>query len=775
LKRKQIYLPFFGLMLVLLSACNVTKHLTEDEYLLQKNKIVHKNRASRLAPLEDYLLQQPTPRFLGLSYSNVGIYYGLKDKESGFSHWLLKIFGEEPVLLDKFAAQESARQMKLYLNNISFFNAKIDIKYHYKDKKASVEYIIDPQKPYLINHFEWTSNDSIILAKINAISDKSLIKTNEAYNSYKLDNERDRITEYLRTNGYYRFNKNYIDYTIDSSFNNHSLSIIGEINLPASTLKNKSKPQKHNIYSIRDIYVYPNYDPLSVFDYAPDTLIVNIPNDIGAMDKYHFIYYNILKIRPKVIGQSIFLSSNSIFNVDELKRSYQKLNQFPIFKYVNITFAEDSISDKKGALPIDVNIRLSRAKTQSYTIETDVTNTSGDLGLRGNLVYSNRNLFRGGELVSLRLSTALESRTYSNYETVNDNLLFNTIEYGLYFSLRTPSFLAPVKQARFPKYQAPRSIFQLSYNFQTRPSYERHLANASFGYEWDSGQNTLHRLFPIDLSMIKIYPSPEFQANLDTSNIRYKDQYTDHLISALKYNLTFNTQKSNKWEDFKYLLFRFEVAGNLAALVNDLSNTPISADGYYTLFGIRFAQYVRGEIDYRQFFALRNHQGFIYRAILGVGIPYGNSAALPFEKGFYGGGANGMRGWAYRTLGPGGFTESTLNEFDKMGDIKLEASVEYRFPIVWYLNGALFLDAGNVWLLQENDLFPDGNFKLNKFAGQMAVDGGLGFRFDFEFFIVRLDAAIKFRDPAQPAGSRIVIDQTRFSDIFWNFGIGYPF
>ncbi|MBN1649682.1 MAG: BamA/TamA family outer membrane protein, partial [Bacteroidales bacterium] len=229
------------------------------------------------------------------------------------------------------------------------------------------------------------------------------------------------------------------------------------------------------------------------------------------------------------------------------------------------------------------------------------------------------------------------------------------------------------------------------------------------------------------------------------------------------------------WENFKYLLFRFEVAGNLAALVNDLSNTPITAEGYYTLFGIHFAQYVRAEIDYRQFYAWRNRQGFIYRAILGMGIPYGNSAALPFEKGFYGGGANGMRGWAYRTLGPGGFTESTLNEFDKMGDIKLEASVEYRFPIVWYLNGALFLDAGNVWLLHENELFPEGHFNLSTFANQLAVDGGLGFRFDFEFFIVRLDAAIKVRDPAKPAGSRIVIDQTRFSDIFWNFGIGYPF
>lgn len=756
----------------------MSKHLADDEFLLQKNSIIHTDKSIRSAPLEDYLSQQPTPKFLGFFYSNVGIYYALKDKKSGFDRWLMKLFGTEPVFLDKFAAQESARQMKSFLYNLSYFNAEIDINYNYKGKKVNIEYLVDPHKPYLINHFEWRSSDTTLLHKIDQISGESYIITNQVYNSYKLDSERDRITDYLRSNGYYRFNKHYIEYAIDTAFNNHSLSIVGKINLPTTVLKNKSKEQKHQLYSLRDIYIYPNYDPLSVFNYAPDTLMVNIPSEKeeGTFDRYHFIYYNILKIRPKVIGKSIFLGRNALFNVEELKRSYQKLNQFPIFKYVNITFAEDSILDKNKTLPLDVTIRLSRAKTQSYTIETDVTNTSGDLGLRGNLVYSNRNLFRGGELVSLRLSTAMESRAYSNYENTNDNLLFNTIEYGLYLSLRTPNFLAPVKHKLLPKYLAPRSIFQLSYNYQTRPSYERHLGITSFGYEWDMGKNGLHRLFPIDLSIIKIFPSSEFQANLDTlTNIRYKDQYTDHLIAALKYNLTYNTQKSNKWEDFTYLLFRFEVAGNLASLVNDMSKAELSTEGYYTLFGIRYAQYVRGELDYRHFYAIPNKQGFIYRAILGLGVPYGNSSALPFEKGFYAGGANGMRGWAYRTLGPGGYAETNLNEFDKMGEIKLEASFEYRFPIIRYLKGALFADVGNVWLLQESELFPDGHFQLSNFTSQLAVDGGLGFRFDFEFFIIRLDAAIKFRDPAKPAGSRIVVDQTHFSDIFWNFGIGYPF
>ena len=762
----------------MLSACNVSKNLAEDEYLLHKNSIVHTDKSIRSAPLEDYITQQPTPKSLGFFYNNVGIYYALKDKPSGFNQWLLRIFGTEPVFLDKYAAEESARRMKSFLYNLSYFDTEIDIEYKIKGKKATVEYIVNPHKPYIINHFEWISPDTNILKKIASISKESLVKEGEVYNSYFLDDERDRITEHLRSSGYYRFNKNYINYSVDSAFNNQSLSIIGEINIPASIKKDSTKAQEHQRYSIKDIYVYPNYDPLSVFDYAPDTLLLDIPSDRedGSFDKYHFIYYNRLKIRPKVIGRSIFLANNSLFDVGELQKSYQKLNRFPIYKYVNISFAEDSIATEENTLPLDVSIRLSRTKTQSYTIETDVTNTSGDLGLRGNLVYSNRNIFRGGEMLSLRLTTALESRTYDTDETSSDNLLFNTMEYGIYLSLRTPSFLAPVKKARFPKYLAPRSIFQLSYNFQTRPTYERHLGNTSFGYEWNIGENSMHRLFPVDLSMIKIFPSAEFQAGLDTlTNIRYLDQYTDHFIAALKYNMIYNTQKSNKWENFTYLLYRFEIAGNLASLVNDMSNAEPSSEGYYELFGIRYAQYVRGELDYRHFYALPNKQGFIYRAIIGLGVPYGNSSSLPFEKGFYAGGANGMRGWAYRTLGPGGYTEGSLSEYDKMGEIKLEASLEYRFPLFWYLNGALFADVGNIWLLEENELFPDGHFQWNNFANQLAIDGGVGFRFDFEFFIVRLDAAVKFRDPAKPEGRRIVIDKTKFSDIFWNFGIGYPF
>lgn len=763
----------------MLSSCNISKHLAEDEYLLHKNTITHTNNSTRSAPLEDYLSQQPTPKSLGFFYSNVAVYYALKDKESKFNKWLLKIFGTEPVFVDKFAAEESVTRMKSFLNNLSYFNTKIDINYKTKGKKVTVEYIVKPKKPYLINHFEMVSADTVILKKIKHISDESLIKTGQVYNSYSLDNERDRITNFLRSNGYYRFNKNYINYTIDSTFNNNSLSIVGEINLPADTKSDTTKLQQHQLYSIRDIYIYPNYNPLLHFDYEPDTLVMDIVSDRedNSLDKYHFIYYNTLKIRPKVIAQSIFLANNSLFNVEELKLSYQKLNRFSIFKYVNISFAEDSILSKKNTLPLDVSIRLSRTKTQSYTIETDVTNTSGDLGLRGNLVYSNRNIFRGGEVLSLRLSTALESRSYSSIENTNENLLFNTIEYGIYLSLRTVNFLVPVKLARFPKNLAPRSIFQLSYNFQTRPLYLRHLGNASFGYEWNAGDYVLHRLFPVDLSMIKIFPSPEFQATLDDSetNARYKDQYTDHFIAALKYNLTYNTQKSNKWSDFDYLLFRFEIAGNLASLVNDLSNTQPSAEGYYKLFGIRYAQYIRGELDYRKFYALSNKQGIIFRTILGLGVPYGNSSALPFEKGFYSGGANGMRGWAYRTLGPGSYTETNLNEFDKMGEIKLEVSAEYRFPIIWYLKGALFADVGNVWLLEENEQFPDGHFQWNKFANQLAADGGLGFRFDFEFFIVRLDAALKFRDPSKAAGNRFVLRKSQFNDIYWNFGIGYPF
>ncbi len=382
-------------------------------------------------------------------------------------------------------------------------------------------------------------------------------------------------------------------------------------------------------------------------------------------------------------------------------------------------------------------------------------------------------MFKGGELINLRLTTAFENRKYSDYESTTRLMLFNTLEYGVTLSIYSPTFLVPVKQSRFPKYFSPQTYIRFGYNYQLRPSYERHISSFQFGYEWKQSKTVFHRLTLLDMSITKIFPSPAFQASLDTiTNERYKDQYQDHFISAIKYNYIYNSQQPTKHSSFTFFNARAEVAGNITYGLHELFNAS-KTDGYYTTFGIQFAQYARIELDYRHFVALTNKQGIIYRFNTGLGLAYGNSLGMPFEKGFYGGGANGMRAWAYRDLGPGTYQNNVGATYDKMGDIKLEGNLEYRFPLFGYLKGATFIDAGNVWLLQESETFPGGKFNWNTFYKQFALDAGIGFRLDFNFFLVRLDGALKVQDPSKD--KMFVLPKAQIKDIYWSFGIGYPF
>ena len=269
-----------------------------------------------------------------------------------------------------------------------------------------------------------------------------------------------------------------------------------------------------------------------------------------------------------------------------------------------------------------------------------------------------------------------------------------------------------------------------------------------------------------------MYPTPEFTRELEEiDDSRLKNQYTDHLITALQYSFIFNNQDIKKVKDFIYFRSDIETSGNLFYLFNNLLDSETDSAGIYTITGIRYAQYARLETDFRYYWMVSRTNQVVFRLLSGVGIPYGNSDALPFEKGFYLGGANSMRAWIYRGLGPGAFANPGIN-IDQMGDIVLETNIEYRFPIYSFFKGAVFIDAGNVWLLNANENFPEAEFRINTFYKQIALDAGVGFRFDFKFFIFRVDFAVRMRDPSKPPGDRWVGDKGIW---FWNFGIGYPF
>ncbi len=758
-----------------------------NQPLVNKNKIVIQGDKSNINKDDLYGLinQEPNKKFLGLwKFKLWANQLPTKGKERGVKNWMHDKFGEEPVYFDVLTTENSLRQMKIYLDKTGHFNSKVSYSQKLKKNKLNLTYHIEPTTPYRVRHYTHRITDSLLKKNIDRIFNTKLIREGSIYSAFIIENERGRITDSLKNVGYYNFNKEYIFFEVDSAFNSNELDITLVIKDERTrSLQNQDSiiEVAHKQFFLNKIYINSNFDLLNSSKISPDTLQLKVQADTANLKPYiyHFLHDGPLRIKPKIITQSILLKSGDLFNLDAVKKTYRRLADLRIYKYSNIQFSPvlDSLNPEKKL--IDCRINLARSKVQSYTIEAEGTNSGGDLGIGGNLVYANKNIFRGAELFQVRLKGALEVQKQNNSDAITNDkfLFFNTIETGTEMSLSFPKFLIPIRLESFPKDFKPKTTISTGINYQQRPKYRRYITNLSFGYNWSQNDKVQHIFFPAEVNSVKVYPSDEFKAFLeDLPNKRLKNQYTDHLISALKYSFIYNNQKLNKLQNFIYFRGNFETSGFMLKGINMLFGISENDDGYNTLFNIRYAQYVRADIDFRYYSVLSKENRVVWRTMLGLGVPYGNSEDIPFEKGFYAGGANGMRGWRVRSLGPGSSASTeTTDLIDRIGDMQFEANIEYRFPIYNFLKGAVYLDAGNIWLLKENTFYPGGNFKLKNFIGEIAMDAGFGFRFDFNFFIFRIDSAIRLRDPSKNTSERWVPLKTGFNNLAINFGIGYPF
>ncbi|MDZ7741344.1 MAG: BamA/TamA family outer membrane protein [Bacteroidota bacterium] len=777
------------IMLALLAAgCNISKHLTDKQYLLVRNKVKFEDKPGELdvEELKVLIRQKPNTSLLGIARVKMWIYLWTDHEDrSNFSKWINEKLGEKPVVYDKQMADASQSQIQRYLNNVGYFSSKVEFNRKFKNKrenKVLVDYNIDLKRPYRINNVEHDITDQDLRFYVLYNKEKSLLKEGKIYNAYTLEEERNRISNLLKNNGYYEFNKEYIFFEVDSTIGNHKLDII--INISNVKIQEKysdtAEYVDHQKYYINEIFVNTGYNPLAQKSIPYDTTSVSIQGKNNDSVPYNFIYQDRMKIRPQAVTQSIFIEPGRFFILNDVQRTYHRLNDIRLFKYAHIQFSQVPDRDSMPGMRkyLNCNIQLSMAKRQSYTVEAEGTNTGGNLGVGGNLTYQNKNIFRGAEILSVRLSGSIEVQKLSSVENETQDktfLFFNTLETGAEVRLYFPRFLVPVRQTVFPKYFKPKTTITTGINYQRRPKYDRYITSLSFGYDWTESSTSKHILFPLDINLVKVLPTPAFDSILNTlEDQRLKNQFTDHLILAAKYSFIYNNQQISKVKNFLYFRGNLETSGNIMKLTDQLLNAPKNENGNYTLFGIRYAQYFRTDIDLRYYFVLSEESRIATRLLMGIGIPYGNSDAIPFEKGFYGGGANGMRAWKFRSLGPGSYINADT-DFDRMGDMKLEINAEYRFPIYSFFKGAFFVDAGNVWLLNQDPSFPGGEFQFSNFAREIAIGGGFGLRMDFGFFVFRIDGAVPFRNPAQPTGERWVFDKAGFNRVNWNFGIGYPF
>jgi outer membrane protein assembly factor BamA len=724
---------------------------------------------------------------------------------NSFWGWLAYTVGEPPVLLDSTKVEKSARIMETHLKKQGYFQVKVRPVYTpglYKrwirwDKNAYyVTYHIYPGTATKINNVQLTIEDEGMQPYSKEIYSQIQLNTGGNFNVNAIDASRDRITQYLNNKGYFDFTKDYILIKADSLNKKNKIDLTYNIKKSNLILNNETQSANHKQYTIDQIYIHTDYDPLSLNENKDDTTIYN-----GLKIHYHQKNF----INPHLLSHNLAIESGQLYNREKIDLTYKRLGQLGLTKNIYLELEPKSKYLENGSYALDAHVHLNPLPRQSISVLPKVTNRSGYAGIFGNVVYRHRNVFGGAENLEAKILLGFEAsqllgsnlNEQSNIqENIQNNFQLNTFEIGPQISLSFPR-LFPFSFGISKKSSEPKSTIQATYNYQVRPDYERYLTQISmyWGFVENPDKTSKISIEWAEFSVIKIDKSPSFESYISNFNDQFlANSYQNHFISASKLGLTINTQKSN-FQKFYYYYngLLLEGAGNaLRGVFNLLSPESKDELGSYEIKDIRFAQYIKTDHDLRLYYSKDKRNSVVVRSFVGCAIPLKNLESIPFEKSYFVGGSNGIRAWQARTLGVGAFRD-TINaiSFNNIGDIKLEFNAEYRFKITKKFQPAFFIDAGNIWLFNRDSSRPNAEFKWDRFLGEIAIGAGAGMRLDFDFFIIRLDAGFPMRDPQKAIGERWswqpknqynafrekhfgITEDYKLKGIL-NFGIGFPF
>ncbi|HQP03835.1 MAG TPA: BamA/TamA family outer membrane protein [Bacteroidales bacterium] len=757
-----------GLILLLLAwSCSQVKHVPADKYLLANVKIKCNNSAIDPDDLESTLKQKPNRQTFGIFKFHLLMNNIAKTgKERKWKNKIANVVGEPPVVYDETLRKRTVQNINYFLNYKGYYHATVSDTVKFKRKKARLTININTGKPHLINNISYDIQDTEVKRIVEADGASCLLLTGDPLDFDMVEAEQARLVKLMKKNGYYDFTINNIHFYADT--NSVPLNADITIAIRHSFTGENDTTGKFEKYRIGEVYIFTEYDQKKYLlerDKYLHSLI------LSEFEGYHFYSPGNLKIRPLAIIQTMFIKKGDYYDISNIEKTHSHLSGLKQFKLINIDLVADSTDSKT----LNCYIYLTSLNKQSYSVEIEGTNSSGNLGAAGIITYQNRNLFKGAENLSVKGSLALQ--TLTQVEGI-DNRFLNTFETSGEISLNVPKLILPFyRNDEFVKNKGPKTQFSVSTSYQKRPDYTRLLSNATIGYYWKGGENNYltHFFNPIELYQVRIWDfNPEFMAGIENLFIRYS--YENQFISVISYDLLYTNQNINKLKNFWYLWWNVETAGNLMEGIFELTGqTPV--EGSYQLFGTEFAQFVKTDIDLRFYQVFSKKHSLVYRAYFGIGIPYGNSKSngLPFIKKYFTGGANDIRAWQVRTLGPGSYNSTSL--INQMADMKLMLNAEYRFDIASFLEGAIFLDAGNIWAIDKDDDREGALFTPGTFYKEIALGTGIGARFDFSFFIIRFDFGVPLYDPKYPIGERWLntFSTFEFSDLTFNFGIGYPF
>lgn len=743
--------------LVLFSSCSVRRFIPTDEYLLKSASVSIsapdsvKNIGGVEEELEGLLRPEPNSTFLGMRVGLNAHYKSQRENPGFINKYLNRKFGEEPVYLSDV---DSSRTMDLITNrleNNGFFNAKVSSLTTTKKKLASVKYRVELGQPYTLERFELDSAAGTIYEGIAQSLEESKITKGSRFSLDMMQQERERIDTYLKERGYYNFNADFLIFEADTNqYNSRRFNLFLRLK--------KEVPQKALLpYKLNKVYVNPDYS----FNNKASKADAYAVNGINFIQDPEFF-------KPNRMTPYILFKEDQVYNPKISRLTSSRLSSIGAYKFVNIRYepAFDEVTDQ-DTLGLDANIFLSPLKKRSVRAELKaVTKSNGFAGPALAVVYSNRNLFRGGETLNLSGNFGYEVQLGSGEAEG-----LSSTQFGLETGLVIPRLLLPFNVKDTVLYAVPKTNIKLGYDLFSRSDlYNLNALNSSFGYNWRNTQAIYHELNPININYVNTSNiTPAFQEILDRNSF-LQSSFEQQLITGTTYSFIYNQLTEGKKRNPILLVTNFEFAGNALDLVSKDSN----GDGQETLFGIAYAQFFKADLNFVYNYRLSSKQTIVGRIFGGYGLPYGNSETLPFSRQFFSGGPSSVRAFRSRSLGPGSYDPTVEDQgafFDRAGDIRLEANIEYRFPIYSFLKGALFVDAGNVWLNNENAALPGGKFSKD-FIKELGIGYGAGLRVDIQNFVIRLDLSSPFSKPYLPIGQRTGFD---LSEILFNFGIGYPF
>ncbi len=765
----------FMACIMLLASCNSTRFVPEGKYLLNRVSVKVDDKNLKRDELKIHIRQKENLRILGVLKFHLGVYNissGVKEND-----WLKRV-GEAPVLYDELQTRRSKDQLQIFLKNKGYYNAVVTDSLVIKPNKKKLNLLFDIKagQPYRIRNYRYSIKDESLQAVLLKDTVNQLLKPNDIFDLDVLNAERQRIATFFKDRGYYKFTEEFVSFQADTNFYNFQVDLT--INVDDALLNNDDENVvAHQKYKIRNYVINPGFK-------APDLTSNQSVQELDTLvrNDYVFVYTEKLKYRPVLFYNLNRMKDSTWYCLQNVEKTYRALNRLKQFKLINIGFTETNVMSSDSVPLLDCKMQLSPLPCQNFSVDIEGTNSSGNLGVAGNLNYQERNVFGGAEVFDIQLRGARErQQTLIN----NSNFDFNTQELGFETSLTIPKFLSFIRGKRMFSFQIPETKFSAGYNYQNRPDYTRTITNLKFGYNWKTSNYQFHTLNLVDLNYVNLSKFNEAFIN-SIRDLYIKSSFTDHLISATNYSWMYNTQNINKREDYKYFKLNVESAGNVLSLYSILINkakTEVTdlltkeKSSYYEILNTRFAQYLKGDFEYRYGHMIDKSSSVVGRAFAGIGIPFGNFSVLPFEKKYFTGGANGIRAWQVRSLGPGSYKAPTDTYPNQSSDIKLEANLEYRFRLFWRMEGAFFMDAGNIWAINYKDNREGSVFKVNEFYKQIAVGSGFGVRFDFTYFLFRLDLGMKMRDPSLPEGKRIIPGNYPITTDHFNlsFAIGYPF